>query len=467
MAEPAVNPQAQETAARYVSAIADVGAIKRTHVFAGPYRRLFAAQAVSSMGDWVGFLAVASLAQSLGKSNADVAVGAVLSARLLPGFFFGAFATSLIDRWDRKKVMVTCDIGRGLIYASVPFLKSVPALFVAQLFLELLTLMWTPAKEATVPNLVPSDQLASANSASLGAAYGTILPAALIFTGLAYVATVLGHVHALRFLNQSQESLAIYLDVVSFMTSAFLISRLAMPRSSGAGATSAMTLASTWRDAKEGWRFIGQTYRVRGVMIGFCTALIGGGMTVPLETTFAAQVLHKGPTGFGLLAASLGFGVAVGVLFVSVVQKRLDHDTVFGAAVLGAGGALLFAASMSHIGLVMLGIGLLGLCAGAVYVTGFTILGESTSDELRGRIFGVFYTLVRLCLLLAFTLAPFLSGLLDGVSAHFHRGTHSHEVGTGSFHVALPGTRLTLLLGGVIILVAGWIARRDLRKAVT
>jgi hypothetical protein len=66
-------------------------------------------------------------------------------------------------------------------------------------------------------------------------------------------------------------------------------------------------------------------------------------------------------------------------------------------------------------------------------------------------------------------LAPFLSGLLDGVSYHLTRTVHGrvvhHEVGTAAFHVALPGTRLTLLLGGVIILGAGSIARRDLRKA--
>ena len=461
MADPAPDPHAQEPASRYVSAVADVGAIKGAHLFAGAYRRLFSAQVVSSTGDWIGFLAVAALAKSLGKSNADVAVGAVLSARLLPGFFFGAFATGLIDRLDRKKVMVACDIGRGIIYAAIPFANSVALLFVASLFLELLTLMWTPAKEASVPNLVKPDQLASANSASVAAAYGTILPAVLLFPVLVFVANLL---------KLKPESIAIYLDVASFLTSAFLISRLPLPkRAVRSGPGSAMTFRSTWRDAKEGWKFIGQTYRVRGVIIGFCTALIGGGMTVPLETTFSDQILHTGATGFGLLAMSLGLGVAVGVLLVSVTQKRVNHDMVFGIAVLGAGASLLFAASMSHIGLVMLGIAALGICAGTVYVLGFTILGESTNDDIRGRIFGVFYTLVRFCLLLAFTLAPFLSGLLDGLSSHFHRTVNghvlSHQLGNSTFHVAIPGTRLTLLLGGVIILMAGWIARRDLRKA--
>ena len=471
---PGDAPTGEEAAARYASALGDVAAIgkgERAGLFAGPYRRLFTAQVVSSLGDWVGFLAITSLAARAGKSNADVAVGVVLSARLLPGFFFGAFATAVLDRWDRKKIMVTCDIGRGLIVGLLPFVHTVPGLFLASLVLELLTLMWTPAKEASVPNLVPPEKLAAANSASLASAYGTILPAAALFPGLTLVAEALAHVHALRFFRLSQESLAIYLDVLTFFASAAIISRLVLPRKSAAErlAAPAATLGSTWREVKEGWRFIGQTYRVRAVIIGFCTGLIGGGMVVPLGVTFSAKILHKGPTGFGLLEFALGLGVAIGVLALTVGQRHLDHDRVFSLAVAGAGVSIIFAAAMSRLLLVMLGIAGLGVCAGTVYVLGFTILGASTTDDIRGRIFGVFYTLVRLCLLLAFTLAPLASGVLDGLSAHLHRRAHGvtirGEVGTAAFHVALPGTRLTLWLGGIIILAAAWSARRDLHKA--
>jgi MFS family permease len=454
----------EETAERYVHAIGEVGHIEQSGLFAGPYRRLFKAQLLSSFGDWIGFLAVIGLAAHVAQSNKDLAVGAVLSARLIPGFFFGAFATALLDRWDRKKVMVVCDIGRGLIVGILPFVHTVLGLFLASVLLELLTLMWTPAKEASVPNLVRTDQLASANSASLASAYGTILPAVLIFPALTAIAATIHHFN--------QDSLAIDLDVVTFFTSAFLISRLPIPGRTAAqrAAVAAATLASTWREAKEGWAYIGSTYRVRAVIIGFCTALIGGGMVVPLGITYSSNILHKGQTGYGLLELALGVGAAAGILLLSVTHRRVNHDRTFAAAVAGAGGSLIFAAFMSNLALVMLGIGLLGVCAGAVYVLGFTILGATTSDELRGRIFGVFYTLVRLCLLLAFILAPFLTGLLNGLAGHLHRHVGSRlikgELGTSSLHVALPGARLTLWLGGLIVLFAAWIARRDLRRAV-
>jgi len=454
----------EETAEKYVHALSEVGHLEPSKLFAGPYRRLFKAQLVSSLGDWIGFLAVIGLAAHVDQSNKDVAVGIVLSARLIPGFFFGAFASALLDRWDRKKVMVVCDIGRGILIGVLPFVHSILGLFAASVLLELLTLMWTPAKEASVPNLVRPDQLAAANSASLAAAYGTILPAVVVFTSLTAIASAIQH------LNRS--SLAIDFDVATFLVSAFLISRLPLPRKTAEqrAAIAAATLASTWRDAKQGWSYIGSTYRVRAVIIGFCTALIGGGMVVPLGITYSSTILHKGDTGYGLLELALGVGAAAGVLLLSVTHGRVSHDRTFVAAVAGAGAALLFAACMSNLALVMFGIGLLGLCAGAVYVLGFTILGATTSDDIRGRIFGVFYALVRLCLLLAFTLAPFLSGLLNGLAGHFHRyqGTRliKGEVGTSSFHVALPGARLTLWLGGLIVLFAAWIARRDLRRAL-
>ena len=103
-------------------------------------------------------------------------------------------------------------------------------------------------------------------------------------------------------------------------------------------------------------------------------------------------------------------------------------------------------------------VALLGVAAGCVYVLGFTILQTNVTDALRGRIFATLYTLVRFCLLLALTVAPILSQLLDGVSAtEFNR----HVLG-----VSIPGVRLTLWLGGLIIVGAGFLASRSLRGEV-
>jgi len=406
--------------------------------------RLWLAQVVSSLGDWIGLVAILSLAARIGGASPEAAIGLVMSARMVPGFFFGSVAGVLVDRWDRKRVMVTCDVGRGMVLATLPTIDNIWGLFVASLLLEVLTLLWAPAKEASVPNLVPTSRLTTANSLSLAAAYGTFPVGAALFASLTKVAEWLGrHAGALDFLEINQESLAIYVDVLTFFSSAALIATLALPRNPRR--RSRIDLGKTFVDLKEGWRFIGTSPEVRAVMVGLGTGLIGGGMIAPLGPTFADRVLQAGPAGFGLLLTALGTGLAVGVIGISTVQNRVPHAAVFPPAVLGAGAAMAAAAAMSSLGFTMLCIGIMGVCAGTVYVIGFTLLQENVGDELRGRIFATLYTLSRLCLLVSLTLAPLAAEILDDLP------------------VDVPGVRITLWIGASIILLAGILALRTLR----
>lgn len=417
--------------------------------------RLWAAQVVSSLGDWIGLVAVLALAARIGKSSPETAVGVVMSARMIPGFFLGSVGGVLIDRWDRKRVMVTCDIGRGLTMATLPFLHTIWELFLISLLLEVLSLLWTPAKEASVPNLVPHDQLTTANSLSLVAAYGTFPLAggisALLFAAAGWASN---HYSGLHFLHLNRESVAIYADVATFFISAALISSILIPRRHVAH-RERINLGQTFTELREGWRFIGTNPVVRSVMIGLGTGLIGGGMVVPLGPTFASKVLHSGDTGFSLLLTAMGTGVAIGVLGLSVAQKRVRKERLFPWAVLGAGGALVLGASMSALGPALVFVGVMGIFAGGVYVMGFTLIQENVSDEIRGRVFATLYTLVRLCLVIALTVGPLLAAALNHVSPG--------SVDVGGFNVQLSGVRLTLWLGGVIIVAAGVLAHHALR----
>jgi dTMP kinase len=432
--------------------------------------RLWIAQVVSSFGDWLGFLAITILAASLGSGSGGAAVGLVMSARIIPGFFLAPVAGVMIDRWDRKKVMVTCDVVRACVICTLPFVHNVLGLVLASLVLEICTLLWSPAKEASVPNLVPTERLTSANSLSLAAAYGTFPIAAVFFALLAQIGKSLGSIDALHFFKTDQEALAFYVDAVTFMVSAFMISTLALPQAARRAQVKdpdkRIDFAQTFHELKEGWRYIFVNPIVRSVNLGLATGLIGGGMVVPLGSIFATEVLGAGPAGYGLFITALGFGVAAGVLLLSWTQRRLPKTRVFELAIFVASGALFFAASMSTLPLALVGVFVLGICAGAVYVVGFTLLHENVDDELRGRIFSVLYTLVRLCLLVAFALGPFLSEALNSISRSLF--TDRTVSLPGGHELFLPGVRLTLWLAAVIIFLAGVVVARSLaaeRKA--
>lgn len=425
--------------------------------------RLWLAQVVSALGDWIGFVAIVAIAGRVGGESPEGAISLVMSARLVPGFFLAPVAGLLVDRWDRKKVLVGCDVLRAGVLVTVPFLDTVWGLVLASLLLEIGTLLWSPAKEASVPNLVPSSHLTSANSLSLVAAYGTFPVATLLFAFLAKVAEWLGGFDALSWLRINQESVAIYVDVLTFLASAFMISTLALShagRRAAGGSRPRIDFGQAFRELREGWHFMFSNTVVRAVMIAVGTGLIGGGMLVPLGDVFSRQVLGGGSAGFGLLLTALGTGMAVGVVALSALQRRLPKEQIFCWSVVAAGCTLVLAASTSTLAPALAFVAVLGVCAGSIYVLGFTILHSTVADELRGRIFSSLYTLVRFCLLLSFAVGPLLSDRLDRLSARwFDRG-----IEVGSFSVALPGVRLTLYLAAGIILAAGLLAVLALRR---
>lgn len=441
--------------------------------------RLWVAQVVSALGDWIGFLAIVVVADRVGGSSSGAAISLVMTARMVPGFFLAPVAGVLVDRLNRKHVMVACDASRAAVIVAIPFIDTLWALVVASLLLEVATLLWSPAKEASVPNLVPAAQLTAANSLSLIAAYGTMPIATLLFATLAKVAERLAEFDLLATLRVNQESLALVVDAWTFLTSALIISTVTLTRTEAipprgrstggagetddavaeAGASLRIELRRTREELREGWQFMVSNPVVRVVSLAIGTGLIGGGMLLPLGKTFSRNVVHAGDAGYGLLLTALGAGMAVGVTALSAAQRRLPKERVFSFAVLGSGAALLIGSSASDLTPAMVCVGLLGLCAGAVYVLGFTILHESVADELRGRIFSSLYTLVRLCLLVSFILGPLLADRLDSPASRLWGGS----ISLGAFEIVLSGVRLSLWFAALIILVAGAWATMTLR----
>ena len=410
--------------------------------------RLWLAQVISSTGDWIGLIAILAIAARV-SNNSGAAVSLVMLTRVLPGFLLGTVGGVIIDRFDRRKVMVLCDIGRAGLLLMLPFAENILGLVLISLGLEFMTLLWGPAQAATVPHFVPEEHLASANSLSLAASYGTFPIAAILFSLLAGTATVLGRLDIISALEVDQEVLALMFDAVTFLVSAAIVWRLPFPRRERRNAGRRIDWPDTFNDIKEGLRFIGRNPLVRGVIIGLGFGLIGGGAMIPLGPAFAKEVLNGGSAAFGVLMTALGFGAAFGVVTLLWLQGRLPRSTVFAAAVVGTGTFLIMAASVSSLAPAALFIGGVGACAGTSYVTGFTVLQENVGDDLRGRIFATLYTVIRLCLLISLTISPLWSDFWGWVTTELF---DNQKIELGPYGYALPGVRIALWGGGIITL---------------
>lgn len=419
------------------------------------YFRLWMAQVVSSIGDWIGLIAILAIAARVSDSP-EAAISLVMVARMLPGFVLAPVGGVIADRIDRKRLMVFADIGRAAVVASLPFVTNLATLFLASLMLEILTLLWTPAKDASVPNLVPEDKLVAANSLGMAAAFGTFPIGGALFASLAAVAERLRESGFVDFVHVDQEFLALWLDSLTFLTSALLVLTIALPN--GRVATEQrIDWTRAWRDMKEGLQFITRERFVRSVMVGLGGGLLGGAAVIPLGPVYTERLLGSDSAGFGLLMTAMGVGAAAGVVGLSAAQRFFPRELAFAGALFGSGVAILATASAGGLATAVPLVGFLGLAAGAGYVAGFTMLHENVGDELRGRTFAALYTVIRLTMLAALVVWPLFSGILDSVSQALFDGE------LGGF--PLPGVRLALWLSGTVVLVASAVASRDVHRA--
>jgi dTMP kinase len=421
--------------------------------------RLWLAQAVTSMGDWLNVLASLILAGRIGAGAPGASVGIVMAARILPGLFFAAPAGVLIDRMDRKQVMVVTNLVRAGVVGLLPFVNSVLGLVFAVFVLELASLLFAPAKEAAVPNLVPADRLTSASSLGLAAAYGTFPAAAILFALLAQVSEWLGSISALDALKTSREAVAFFVAVACYLGAALIIVRLSIPKDHiRVHDQENVDLGEVFTDIKEGWHYAFLNPVVRAVNVGLATGLIGGGMLVPLGDIFSKEVLGAGASGFGVFVAALGLGVGAGIIGVSTRQTTIRKDRAFVISVFGAGVALLLGASMWTLPLAAISVAVMGVFAGSVYVLGFALVHENIDDEVRGRVFVGLLTLAKLCILFSMAIGPLLAELLDRASNSLVNG----EIDIG-IEISVPGVRLALWLAGALVLGASVLAARSLR----
>ncbi|HYZ47240.1 MAG TPA: dTMP kinase, partial [Actinomycetota bacterium] len=414
----------------------------------GSFLRFFLAQGISSLGDWVGVIAIAVYAQQLGGPSG---VGAVMAARVLPGFLVGPIAGVIADRWDRKKTMVVADIARGLIVFSLPFVPDLIYLLVASAVLESLTLIWGPAKDAALPNFVERKELTHANSLSLLAIYGPWPLASIVYSLLSFLGDFVGqHVPVLSGLTGSPQALALWIDSITFGFSALMISTLAIPPTTGR--VERLDLGEVKRDLIEGLTFVRDHRQVRPWLLGIAGTFTAAGGVFSLGPDFAEEVLGASDRGFAFIIGAFGTGMMVGLLASGLLARKVSRDVLFSSCILLLGVGLAALASVASLEAAVPVAAALGFFGGAGYSTGYSLLQTTTADELRGRTFSAAYTIIRIGTLLGLAVFPFVASAVGNRSL-------------GDY--PLPGSRTTLWVAGAVVFAGGLLSMRAIKAGRT
>jgi MFS family permease len=363
----------------------------------GPLRDLLIGQAVSSLGDWMGTVALMALVLQL--TDSATAVGGVLVLRLAPTVLAGPVAARLVTRWNRRKIMLAMDAVRIPAVAILPWVTSLWWIYLWAFVVELAGMVFLPARDASIPDLVDGDDdLAMANGLVLGTSYGMIPVGAGLFALVTALAGGGGGVEVAR--------LVFAVDALTFAVSFLAIARLPELGTSG----------TVGDGGGGGGRFVDALRLpiVRRLAPVAAVVAFGLGALFSLGIVWVREVLGASDTQFGLLVACFGVGAGVGVL---VLRRLPGHDlrTVTTALVL-QGGVIATMSLAPTIGFALLGaVGFGGLTA-VVLALAMELLQDQVADRDRVLAFAVFHMVIRGGLALAAIGAGVADDLLDEVT---------------------------------------------------
>ena len=308
-------------------------------------------------------------------------------------------------------------------------------------------MFWSPAKEATVPNLVPKSKLESANQVSLLAAYGTAPLAAIVFSTLALF---IGAINA-ALGNTTQASaadVALYLNAISFLFCALTVWRL---KEIPAGSSKKLAQSSIGKSLWEGFAFIKDSKIIRGLIFGMLGAFFAAGAVIGLARTFVDD-LKAGEAAYGILFAAVFFGLALGISFGPRIFSQFSRRRLFGVSLTISGLMLVTLSLVLNLVLAIFITILLGLFAGISWVTGFTMLGLEVEDEVRGRTFAFVQSLIRVSLVLVLAIAPLVAAAI---------GEHTYSFRTTT--VTYNGAAFTMFFAGLMAVMVGVLSYLQMR----
>src|SRR5213593_1281155 len=154
------------------------------------YRALLVGQGVSALGDWMGTVALMALVLQL--TGSPIAVGGILTLRLLPAAIGGPLAARAAGHWDRRKTMLAMDAARAVMIALIPLVRGLWWVYLWGFFVEVASIVLLPARDASIPDLVGGEgrddehgDLPLANGLILGTSYGSIPLGAALFAAVA------------------------------------------------------------------------------------------------------------------------------------------------------------------------------------------------------------------------------------------------------------------------------------------
>ncbi len=365
------------------------------------YRYTWLGQVISEVGDHFNNIAVFALGMRY--ADGGLVVAGVLIARAIPMLLAGPIAGVVLDRLDRRKVMLVSDLIRFLI--ALLFIPAVESGVTWPLYLLSAILMaaspfFTSGRSAIMPSIASKEELHHANSLTQTTGWAT---------------TAIGAFLGGTSVEHFGYEWAFFMNAMSFLFSAWCISFLKgdfkAPR-----AQERRKHGNPWREFREGVGYL----RANPLLLGICLISVGwatgGGAAQILFSVFGETVFRRGPAGIGEIWACAGLGLVAGGMFAHWLGKRIDFArykaTISIAYVIHGGSYVLFAlAEHYRTALFLIALSRAAVAVSSVLNTGRLL--RHIEDQYRGRVFAMLETITWSTMMVSMMLAGVASTRTD------------------------------------------------------
>ncbi len=363
---------------------------------------------LSSFGDWATLFASVALASYLGSEGGNSELTAVIPivARIIPALM-SSFAGILADRFNKKNVMIICDLSRMVIVLGLFFTTTLIQLFLINFLSEIFSLIRQPSRESVVPEVVDNEYLVKANSLFTVGTYASLPLASLAFGVISDNSLIEGIV---SYGNGWNGSVIFVIDSVTFLISSFLLLYLKTDSPN----KNIEKQSNVLGDLKEGLNYFLSVQELRTVTTSISLSLVGAGALFVLGNTYLTESLKFTQSSFGFMIASFGFGIIFTMVILSYFVTSFSRIPFFiGISMVITGLSLLFAFNSSEFSTILFFIFISGIGSGSIYLLTISYLQSTTDKNLRGRVFGNFYTIGRLSILLSLFISGFVANFIN------------------------------------------------------
>jgi MFS family permease len=369
---------------------------------------LFVAGIISMVGDWALWVALPITVFQL--THSTVAMGATALSELIPLLLLSSVAGVFADRWDRKRLMIVCDLVLAVGLLPLLLVRSAGLVWIVYLVALLQSIVvrfFSPAESAMLPTVVDKEQLVTANSLSsvgseaarlVGPAIGGVIAVSTGLVGVTFV------------------------DAASFLGAAALILLVHVPHRAATGDVAEEAVAAwrkVWREWLEGLAAVRRNRTIALFLAVWAIAGFGESVMGIMFVVWVKEVVHGGALQLGWFMSAQAVGGVLGGLAIASLGQRLPTILMAWLApfFFGVGDILLFSyplfTSQLWVGLAL--IAFVGLPASAIGAAWTTLIQTNVEDDLRGRVFGALGTTQGLMMMIGTGAAGLLGGAISPI----------------------------------------------------